>query len=462
MPARFPLIHMIVADPELMERLALWARDERIPLLAHFGLTRHCSLRCEFCFWGDEIDKRGFMPREIFQKALEEMSRMGTFEIELTGGEPTLHPEFPEFVELASQLRFVITVTTNGFRLTDRAVAAISDGLVAGVSVSVHGARPETHDRLVGRAGAWNATTRNLKRLIGEGVKVFVCFVVNKENYREIEEARAVFTDMGAPFRLSVKVYNPLRLERVEAIRLRGEGLREVLRIFPDPPVCPHPCGAFMNSVYLAYNGEVWPCITLPIRLGNIANNTLQEIWDGLDEDSRSLCRRLISERENALYRGVDCFCPSMSRAYDGSLGSLDPYIKEITDLWLAERDSLESPEKGETPAHAPPDPPSQGPEIRLSPDSRGFSPASDVAFRLLLGKEESFLLFWKKKTHRHIALEGPWAEAVHSLLEGDSVGSSIGILESYFEGFDRSEALEDMRNLVSEMIWMGLITPPP
>jgi MoaA/NifB/PqqE/SkfB family radical SAM enzyme len=450
---------MVVADPELMERLALWARDERLLLFAHFGLTRHCNLRCRFCFWGDEVGRRGFMPREVFQKALEEMSQMGTFEIELTGGEPTIHPEFPEFVEIASRLRFVITVTTNGFRLSEKALAAISDGLVAEVGVSVHGARAETHDRLVGRAGAWESATRNIRRLIGEGVRVSVGFVVNKENYREIEDARAMFKDMGAGFQLAVKVYNPFRLERVEGLRLRGEGLRDVVRIFPDPPVCVHPCGAFTNTLYLAYNGDVWPCITLPIRLGNISGNSLEEIWEGLDEKSGSLRRELVSERKNAIYRGVDYFCPSISRACDGSLGGLDPYLKEIIDLWLAERESLRLPAKTESPS--PPVPSSQGQEIQISLETQGFYPAHDVAFRLLAGREKSFLLFWKKAGNRYIALEGPWAEAVCSLLEGGTVGSSIGIMESSFEGFDRDEALDDMRNLIAEIVRMGFINPP-
>lgn len=454
---------MLVADPELMERLALWATGERIPLLAHLGLTRHCNLRCQFCLWGDEVSRRGFMPRELFQKALEEMSRMGTFEIELTGGEPTVHPDFPEFVEMASRLRFVMSITTNGFRLTEKALAAISDGLVAHVSVSVHGAGPGTHDRLVGRSGAWKATTRNIKRLISEGVRVSACFVVNRENYLEIAEARDMFRSQGAGFQLAVKIYNPFGLERVEAVRLRGEGMREVVKLFPDPPVCAHPCGAFMNTVYVAHDGAVWPCITLPIPLGNLAHNSLEEIWEGLDEKSRILCRGLVQERKNAVYRGVDYFCPSMSRAYDGSLGGLDPYVKEIIDLWLEEREKEKSREKSEKPVFTstPPDPPPPGPKIHLSSDSRGFSPAEDVAFRLLVGKEESFLLFWKKASSRYIAVEGPWAEAVHSLLDGGTVGASMDILGSSFEGFDREEALEDMRALIGEIVQMGFVNPP-
>ncbi len=454
---------MIISEPQLMEHLAVWATQERIPLLAHFGLTRHCNLRCRFCFWGDEVGRRGFMPREIFRKALREMSQMGTFEIDLTGGEPTIHPDFPEFIGLASQLRFSTSITTNGFRLTEKALVAISSGLVAHVSVSVHGANPETHDRLVGRTGAWKATTRNIKRLIRNGVRVSACFVVNRENYQEIHQASEIFRSMGAGFQLAVKIYNPFGLEGVESVKLRGEGMREVVRMFPDPPVCAHPCGAFMNTLYVAHNGDVWPCITLPIPIGNLYRNNLKDIWEGVDDKSRELCRSLANERENASYRGVDYFCPSMSMAYDGSLAGLDPYVREIIDLWLEERERANSGGKSERPVSPsiPPDSPVPGPKIHLSPDSQGFSPASDVAFRLLAGREDSFLLFWKKSGGKYIALEGPWAEAIHLLLHGATVASSMGILESSFEGFDSQEAIRDMRELLNELIHMGFLNPP-
>lgn len=454
---------MIVSEPQLMERLAVWATRERIPLLAHFGLTRYCNLKCGFCFWGDEVGRRDFMPREIFQKALQEMAEMGTFEIELTGGEPTIHPDFPEFIEIASQLRFVTSITTNGFRLTEKALSVISAGLVAHVSVSVHGANPLTHDKLVGRAGAWEKVTRNIRRLVDKGVSVSTCFVITRENYREIHQAMEIFRGMGASFRLVLKIYNPFGLEAPESMRLSRDEMREVVGIFPDPPVCPHPCGAFMNSLYVAYNGAVWPCITLPIPLGNLAKNSIKEIWEGVDEKSRALCRNLATERTNALYRGVDYFCPSVSMTHDGSLTGLNPYVREIIDLWLEERERAESVKESDwlVSDSTPPDSPSLAPNPHLSLDSRGFSPASDVAFRLLVGREDSFLLFWKKSGSKYVAVEGPWAEVVHSLLQGGAIASSMEILESSFEGFDSQEAIHDMEELLSELICMGFINPP-
>ncbi len=449
---------MIVSEPQLIERLAVWAARERIPLLAHFGLTRHCNLTCGFCFWGEEVTHRAFMSHEVFQKALEELSRMGTFEIELTGGEATLHRNLPDFIALASQLRFVITITTNGLRLSEKSVSAMADGLVANVSVSVHGAKPETHDRLVGHPGAWERVIRNIRRLISEGVRVSACFVVNKENYQEIAQAREFFASLGAGFHLVVKIYNPYRLETVESMKLRGEEMREVVRLFPDPPVCPHPCGAFMNSLYVAYNGDVWPCMTLPITMGNLARNTIQEIWEGLDEKSGSLLEGLAREREKGYYRGVDYFCPSMSVAYDGSLSGLDPYVKEIIDLWLAERDGKQESE----PSVASEDVPSEiGSVIPEISEDQTLSPASDVALRLLEGSDEVFLLFWKKSSKKYIAVEGPWAESVHLVLQGKPIASSMEILESSFEGFDRGEALRDMMELLSKMIQMGFVDPP-
>ncbi|MEO0141147.1 MAG: radical SAM protein [candidate division WOR-3 bacterium] len=444
---------MITAEPQLIERLALWAIKERIPFLGHFGLTRHCNLMCSFCLWGKKLKPRGFMPQFLFKKALSEMKEMGTFEIELTGGDPLLHPHLPDFIRIATDLRFVIAITTNGLRLTERNLSAIKEGLIAHVSVSIHGAKPETHDRIVGRPGAWNISLRNMEKLLDSGVRTIVCFVITKENHQEVKNAKALFESMGARFQMVLKLYNPFCLEEVESLKLRGHALADLMGLFPDPPVCPHPCGAFMNAVYINPNGDVWPCISFPFNLGNIGKTSFREIWEGINRETRALRRNLVRAREKGVYRGVEYFCPSISRGYDGSLGGLEPHVKEIIDAWLNERnesaksnfslDEVVSPDRQIA--------------IKLG-ENHGFVPEDDVAFRLLRGREETYLVLWKRSTRRYAALEGPWAEAVSCILSGQRIKDALKILESSFKGFRMSEAITDMEALLSEIAGMGFI----
>lgn len=466
---------MVIRDAQLVERLAFWAIRERIPMFAQFGLSRGCNLRCRFCFWGEDLTRRGFMSREIFQKALTELSEMGGHEIDLTGGEPTVHPEFPEFVEMASRLMFVMTITTNGFRLTDRTLAAIAEGLVAHVRVSIHGSKPETNDRLVRRQGAWKAAVANIGKLVDAGLHVEICFAVTKENLREFWDARVFFTDMGATFHPVIKIYNPYGLPEVESTKLAKGDLKEVVSHFPEPPTQGHPCGAFMNSLFVTHNGAVWPCITLPVPVGDLQKNTVKEIWAGLDKRSRDLIQSLVGDRAKGTYRGIDYFCPSLSLPHDGSLWGLEPYTRDIIDAWLESRDEDAGsasrdpwprarqnvpsfPETDIRDCNSPEEPPLAPSPLPEITDNHLFSASPDVAFRLLVGKEESFLLFWKKATREYLALEGPWAEAVDCLIRGGTIPRALRILAKSFDDFDETIAGNDLLALVGQLVSRGIL----
>jgi sulfatase maturation enzyme AslB (radical SAM superfamily) len=87
-------------------------------------LTERCTRRCPYCFAssgvrpsGEPASERPFIRREDFAFALEFAARSGERVIGLLGGEPSLHPEFPELLLLALE-RFAptgrIKVFTNG------------------------------------------------------------------------------------------------------------------------------------------------------------------------------------------------------------------------------------------------------------------------------------------------------------------------------------------------------------
>jgi MoaA/NifB/PqqE/SkfB family radical SAM enzyme len=61
------------------------------------------------------------------------------------GGEPTLHPDFPELVERAQTLGFEVGVVTNGSRLLKPGLAEALAHWASYVRVSLDGPTPETH-----------------------------------------------------------------------------------------------------------------------------------------------------------------------------------------------------------------------------------------------------------------------------------------------------------------------------
>ena len=86
-----------------------------------FSITNACDLRCPICFTYNRADETWFISEDEFRAKLaflkETVSSVDL--INITGGEPTMHPNLVRLVEIAASEPFLgrVTVNTNGLRL---------------------------------------------------------------------------------------------------------------------------------------------------------------------------------------------------------------------------------------------------------------------------------------------------------------------------------------------------------
>ncbi|HEY8077095.1 MAG TPA: radical SAM protein [Labilithrix sp.] len=83
-------------------------------------ITSACNLDCPICYTVNKNDDAFMLSKESFQKMLDHLREQHD-ELDIinfTGGEPTLHPELPEFLRMARAAGIRrLTVSTNGLRL---------------------------------------------------------------------------------------------------------------------------------------------------------------------------------------------------------------------------------------------------------------------------------------------------------------------------------------------------------
>lgn len=87
-----------------------------------FSITNACNLDCPICFTYNRKDKRYFMPtgemRHIVKWVLKSEGSVDL--INITGGEPTLHPRLLELLEICKDKRIGrVTMNSNGLRLAE-------------------------------------------------------------------------------------------------------------------------------------------------------------------------------------------------------------------------------------------------------------------------------------------------------------------------------------------------------
>ncbi|TDD80483.1 radical SAM protein [Actinomadura rubrisoli] len=161
------------------------------PTWLSLSLGGQCGSKCVFCYteWIRHEPKLTF---DQAVRALDEAISIPTVEaVVFTGGEPTIRKDLPELVRHASKQGYgAIGLQTNGHLIANPLyLNGIVESGVTNILLSLHGARPETHDRITRHRNSFTLALRALKSLaVDDRVMVEVNFVVCVQNAWEVED----------------------------------------------------------------------------------------------------------------------------------------------------------------------------------------------------------------------------------------------------------------------------------
>ena len=98
------------------DRVKEWIESGRTsPILAEIAPTGYCNATCPWCFFTEKHGKNK-IDRKVMMQALEDLSSLGCEAVNWSGGgEPTLHPNFKDFVDKASDLGLKQGLFTHGY-----------------------------------------------------------------------------------------------------------------------------------------------------------------------------------------------------------------------------------------------------------------------------------------------------------------------------------------------------------
>jgi len=139
------------------------------PTEAKITLTLACNNDCSFCYnrRKKDVDPQTIPPERVHE-LIDQAADQGARSLNLIGGEVTILPWFLEVLAHGGSRFEDVSLNTNGRAFGDPAFAraAVQAGLTT-VDVSLHGSRPEVHDRLTRAPGAWAEATAGLRNLVG-------------------------------------------------------------------------------------------------------------------------------------------------------------------------------------------------------------------------------------------------------------------------------------------------------
>lgn len=275
---------------------------------AYVEITNICNLRCAFCP-GTKRPER-FMPPEAFRLLARRLRPHTGYLYLHVMGEPLLHPQLGELLEIGAAEGFRICLTTNGTLLARRLDLLLSAPSLHKLSVSLHSMESNNAGELDGYlAGVWES----VQALARTGtVCVLRLWNIGGQEARNGEildffaqRLGAYPLDLPQPRPGSWRLGENIYLERAEKFDWPElEGPERAARF----------CRGLRDQAAVLVDGTVTPCCLDhegDIPLGNLLTEELEDIlsgpraravYDGFSRGrpSEALCRRCgFAERFN-------------------------------------------------------------------------------------------------------------------------------------------------------------------
>ena len=111
------------------------------PILAQIVPIRRCNLACTYCNEFDAVSPP--VPTDELLTRIDHLARLGTANVELSGGEPTLHPDLDAIIRRIRQQGMLAGLITNGYLLSVTRIQELNDAGLDHLQISIDNVTPD-------------------------------------------------------------------------------------------------------------------------------------------------------------------------------------------------------------------------------------------------------------------------------------------------------------------------------
>lgn len=301
------------------------------PFLVVWQLTNACNLKCKHCYASASNKLRpDELTTEEAKKLIDEFADAGVVAIAFSGGEPLVRQDFFEIACYAKKKDFYVSVATNATLITRKVTKKLKE-CVDYIEISLDGLK-ETHEKFRGIPGVFDKTVKGIKNCVKEGLDVCIAPTVTKYNLKEIPDVLELAKKLKVNRFIAFNFVPTGRGKNIVDQDITPEEREEILKFFysklldkgypdvfstapqysrialrvaretPNSPVLPTHfagkdarealkgktqilsdfiggCGCGRIYCCIQPNGDIWPCVFLPIKLGNVRKNKFKDVW---------------------------------------------------------------------------------------------------------------------------------------------------------------------------------------
>ena len=270
------------------------------------------------------------------------MGDAGVAILTFSGGEPLLRKDIYDAVKRANDNGMLCTIASNGTLITPKVAKELAEAGIRRVEIGLDGARAETHDFLRNKHGSFEATVEGIRNCAAVGFdELATTMTLHSNNINELEETMNLAENLGATrFYLNRLIpagrgvdacyLDVTPKEKIEALTTlyskfytsvaEGSGMQcyargmtyyarlgyerskgklftvsealsghekmfqekiglEISNIVTHLATGFSGCSVGLTYASLTASGDLLPCVPAPIKLGNLLEQDLEEIW---------------------------------------------------------------------------------------------------------------------------------------------------------------------------------------
>ncbi|MFZ5997446.1 MAG: radical SAM/SPASM domain-containing protein [Nitrospirota bacterium] len=326
-----------------------------------------CLMQCRHCSSSCNSSNTSILTYDQILTIIEEAHLLGTKTLEISGGEPLLHPRILDIIAQAKRY-FEVRLYTSGYLGNNKGIppalaSSLADLGLDRIIFNVQGSSAEIHELITMTPGSFESVLSSISQSKSLGLWTGVHFVPMLPNYKEIgalsrlcsnlkvnELAILRFVNQGRgrlnsnQVELSADDFHSLILDVVQTknkhdyLQVRT-GCPMNFCSLVDKNIKPVKCKAGITTLLIGFDGKVVPCPAfkqgIGYMLGNINDSTLTDIWNRSEKlnqlrsfDYRKIrgcsgcsnldfCQgRCMAQRfyaTGSIYEGPDPLCPHKS-----------------------------------------------------------------------------------------------------------------------------------------------------
>lgn len=246
---------------------------------AYIEITNVCNLSCDFC--PKTKRKPEFMSIELFQKIIHEIKPYTNYVYLHVMGEPMLHKNISEFIDICDKNNIKVNITTNGTLIKTVGQKINSTEALRLINFSLHSFEGNTNTNNINM----DEYLKDIFEYIKTNTKINICLRLWNLGNESIEKNDYILNKIKNEFELDFNIEE--KIIEGNGIKLKDNVYLHQAERFKWPNINNKPyldkgfCYGLRTQFGILVDGTVIPCCLDSegiINLGNIKINSFKEI----------------------------------------------------------------------------------------------------------------------------------------------------------------------------------------